>query len=522
MSFHSLGLSKPLLNALAAKNYSQATPIQLQAIPTVLTGRDLLGIAQTGTGKTAAFMLPSLDRLAEARRIPKPGQVRMLVLAPTRELAAQIAASAEAYGKFMHLSVGVIFGGVPNHKSVRTVARGLDVLVATPGRLLDLIDQRALSLRELEILVLDEADQMLDLGFIHALKRIVSLVPPKRQTLFFSATMPKAIKELADKYLSNPAEVSVTPAATTVERIDQSVIMVNQAEKAALLAMYLRAEGVERALVFSRTKHGADKIVRQLEAAGIASAAIHGNKSQANRERAIAAFKKGDVPVLIATDIAARGIDIPGVSHVVNFDLPDVPEQYVHRIGRTARAGADGIAIAFCAPDERGNLRDIERTTRQRLPVAPLPADFMANAEAFKRLKPAPKAQPARQERSHTKADRRHDGEQRRNRNNGQQRHPHRGEGHPAHRSGAQDRNGQRRDDQSQQRSDGGQRQRRDGQPSYRPEAYREASSDRRPNGGQRQAQPSQGREGYRPSGGQPKRKFDGRGRPGGQHRARG
>jgi ATP-dependent RNA helicase RhlE len=521
MSFHSLGLSKPLLNALAAKNYSQATPIQLQAIPTVLTGRDLLGIAQTGTGKTAAFMLPSLDRLAAAKRYPKPGQVRMLVLAPTRELAAQIAASAQAYGQFMQLSVGVIFGGVPNHKSVRTVARGLDVLVATPGRLLDLIDQRALSLRELEILVLDEADQMLDLGFIHALKRIVSLVPPKRQTLFFSATMPKAIKELADKYLTNPAEVSVTPAATTVERIDQSVTMVNQAEKAALLAIYLRAEPVERALVFSRTKHGADKIVRQLEAAGIASAAIHGNKSQANRERAIAAFKKGDVPVLIATDIAARGIDIPGVSHVVNFDLPDVPEQYVHRIGRTARAGADGIAIAFCAPDERGNLRDIERTTRQRLPVASLPGDFMASAEAFKRLKPAPKPQP---ERTATKADRRHakysdGGQQRRNRDNGQQRHPHRGEGHPAHRSGAQDHNGQRRDDRSQQRSEGGQR--RDGQPSYRPEAYREAPSERRPEGGQRQAHRSNG-NGYRPNGGQPKRKFHGRGPAGGNHRARG
>ncbi|MBW0006949.1 MAG: DEAD/DEAH box helicase, partial [Sphingomonas sp.] len=225
MSFHSLGLSKPLLDALAAKDYSQATPIQRQAIPTVLTGRDLLGIAQTGTGKTAAFMLPSLDRLAANRTIPKPGHVRMLVLAPTRELASQIAASAEAYGKFMRLSVGVIFGGVPNSKSVRTVARGLDVLVATPGRLLDLIDQRALTLRELEILVLDEADQMLDLGFIHALKRIVALVPPKRQTLFFSATMPRAIKELADKYLTNPAEVSVTPAATTVERIEQSVTM---------------------------------------------------------------------------------------------------------------------------------------------------------------------------------------------------------------------------------------------------------------------------------------------------------
>ena len=431
MTFQSLGLSKPLLNALAAKNYEQATPIQLQAIPTVLTGRDLLGIAQTGTGKTAAFMLPSLDRLAATRQIPRPGQVRMLVLAPTRELAAQIAASAQAYGKFMQLSVGVIFGGVPNHKSVRTVARGLDLLVATPGRLLDLIDQRALSLRELEILVLDEADQMLDLGFIHALKRIVSLVPAKRQTLFFSATMPKAIKELADKYLTNPAEVSVTPTATTVERIEQSVTMVNQAEKAALLAMYLSAEPVERALVFSRTKHGADKIVRQLEAAGISAGAIHGNKSQAQRERAIQTFKSGEVPVLVATDIAARGIDIPGVSHVVNFDLPDVPEQYVHRIGRTARAGADGIAIAFCGPDERGNLRDIERTTRQRIAVAPLPADFMAAAEAFRRLKPAVKMQPVRPA---TKADRRGNNRERGNRNDRAQRHPHRADGHMAHR----------------------------------------------------------------------------------------
>ena len=495
MSFMSLGLSKPLLDALAAKDYSKATPIQTQAIPTVLTGRDLLGIAQTGTGKTAAFMLPSLDRLAAARKFAKPGHARMLVLAPTRELAAQIAASAQSYGKFMRLSVGVIFGGVPNSKSVRTVARGLDVLVATPGRLLDLIDQRALSLRELEILVLDEADQMLDLGFIHALKRIVALVPPKRQTLFFSATMPRAIKELADKYLTNPAEVSVTPAATTVERIRQSVTMVNQTEKTALLALHLKDASVERALVFSRTKHGADKIVRMLEAAGIASAAIHGNKSQANRERAIAAFKSGDVRVLIATDIAARGIDIPGVSHVVNYDLPEVPEQYVHRIGRTARAGADGIAIAFCSPDERGNLRDIERTTRQRIPVAPLPADFTAAAEAFKRLKPAPKAAPQRAERSGTKADRRHDGQQRRNRNGGQQRHPQRSEGHAAHRSGAQDRNGQRRDEQ---RAEGGQ-----ARTSYRPEAHREVSSD------QRFPRPAGGSQ--RPDVGQSKRKFRGR-----------
>jgi ATP-dependent RNA helicase RhlE len=437
LTFQSLGLSQPVLDALAHANYATPTPIQRQAIPTVLTGRDLLGIAQTGTGKTAAFVLPSLDRLAENRTYLKPGLVRLLVLAPTRELAAQIASSAKAYGRFINLSVGVIYGGVPNGKSVREVSRGVDVLVATPGRLLDLIDQRALSLRELEILVLDEADQMLDLGFIHALKRIVSLVPAKRQTLFFSATMPRAIKELADRYLTNPAEVSVTPTATTVERIEQSVTMVNQAEKAALLAMTIRDHPVERALVFSRTKHGADKIVRMLEAAGISAGAIHGNKSQAQRERAIAAFKSGDVPVLVATDIAARGIDIPGVSHVVNFDLPDVPEQYVHRIGRTARAGAGGIAIAFCSPEERGNLRDIERTTRQTIAVTPLPADFMAAAEAFRRLKPAPKAQAERSQRFQrpaTKSDRRHDGQRRENRNDGQQRHPHRADGHTAHR----------------------------------------------------------------------------------------
>ena len=437
MSFMSLGLSKPLLDALAAKDYSQATPIQLQAIPTVLTGRDLLGIAQTGTGKTAAFMLPSLDRLAAERKVSKPGHVRMLVLAPTRELAAQIAASAQAYGKYMRLSVGVIFGGVPNGKSVRTVQRGLAVLVATPGRLLDLIDQRVLSLRELEILVLDEADQMLDLGFIHALKRIVALVPAKRQTLFFSATMPRAIKDLADKYLTDPAEVAVTPVAKTADRVDQRVVHVNQNEKTALLTLFFQRAKTERTLVFSRTKHGADKIVRFLEAAGIPANAIHGNKSQANRERAIAHFRSGEVPVLVATDIAARGIDIPGVSHVINYDLPEVPEQYVHRIGRTARAGAEGKAVAFCSPDERGLLRDIERLTRQTIAVNSLPEGFVAAVEAFKRLKPAPKR--AEQPRfvhasQRTKADRRTDSQQRRNRNDGQQRHAHRADGHAAHR----------------------------------------------------------------------------------------
>jgi ATP-dependent RNA helicase RhlE len=392
-----LGLSKPLLDALAAKDYTKATPIQAKAIPTVLTGRDLLGIAQTGTGKTAAFMLPSLQRLAANRpQFLKPGHIRMLVLAPTRELASQIADSAKTYGRFMQLSVGVIFGGVPNGKSVRTVQRGLDVLVATPGRLLDLIDQRALTLRELEILVLDEADQMLDLGFIHALKRIVALVPNKRQTLFFSATMPKAIKQLADQYLTNPAEVSVTPVASTVDRVEQRLTFVNQAEKTALLIQLLRSEPVERALAFSRTKHGADKIVRLLEAAGIPANAIHGNKSQAQRERALAQFRSGEVTVLVATDIAARGIDIPGVSHVVNYDLPDVPEQYVHRIGRTARAGADGIAIAFCSPDERGNLRDIERLTKQKLASESLPQDFASQVAATKALKPATPARGGR------------------------------------------------------------------------------------------------------------------------------
>ncbi len=390
LTFATLGLSQPVLDALAHAKYQTPTPIQRQAIPTVLTGRDLLGIAQTGTGKTAAFVLPSLDRLAANRSYLKPGQIRMLVLAPTRELAAQIATSAKAYGRFMKLSVGTVFGGVSNHKSVREVSRGLDVLVATPGRLLDLVDQRALNLRELEILVLDEADQMLDLGFIHALKRIVALVPPKRQTLFFSATMPRAIKELADRYLTNPAEVSVAPVATTVERVEQRVTHVNQPEKQALLIQQLKSLPVERALVFSRTKHGADKIIRMLVAAGIPANAIHGNKSQPQRERAIAMFKSGEVKILVATDIAARGIDIPGVSHVFNYDLPEVPEQYVHRIGRTARAGASGVAIAFCSDDERGLLRDIERLTRQKLNVAPLPADFADVVRDTGALKPAP------------------------------------------------------------------------------------------------------------------------------------
>jgi len=401
MSFDNLGLSQPVLQALALKEYTQATPIQTQAIPTLLQGRDLLGIAQTGTGKTAAFMLPSIDRLVASKKRPQPRTCRMLVLAPTRELASQIAESARAYSHFSHMSVATVFGGTSIGKNKQDVSRGVDILVATPGRLIDLIEQGYLMLRGVEILVLDEADQMLDLGFIHALKQIVKLLPEKRQSLFFSATMPKAIKELADRFLTDPAQVAVTPAATTVEKIDQYVTYVQQAEKPALLTIMLRVGfgdkgNMDRVLIFSRTKHGCDRIVRQLSQAGIAANAIHGNKSQPQRERALAEFKAGKIKILIATDIAARGIDVSGVSHVVNFDLPNVSEQYVHRIGRTARAGAAGVAIAFCSDDERAYLKGIEKLTKQRVEIVPLPDNFVAEAARIKAARPAEPARAAR------------------------------------------------------------------------------------------------------------------------------
>ena len=351
----------------------------------MLTGRDLLGIAQTGTGKTAAFMLPSIDRLTASNKRPQPRTCRMLVLAPTRELASQIAESARAYARFSHLSVATVFGGTSINKNRQDVSRGVDVLVATPGRLIDLIEQRCLSLQNVEILVLDEADQMLDLGFIHALKQIVRMLPARRQTLFFSATMPKAIKDLADTFLTDPAQVAVTPVASTVERVEQYVTFVQQAEKQALLTMVLERGDIDRALIFTRTKHGADRVVKLLAGNRIAANAIHGNKSQPQRERALAEFKSGKVKILVATDIAARGIDVSGVSHVINFELPNVAEQYVHRIGRTARAGATGIAIAFCADDERAYLKGIEKLTRQRIEVAPLPQNFLAEANRIKR-----------------------------------------------------------------------------------------------------------------------------------------
>ncbi|MFE1602563.1 DEAD/DEAH box helicase [Methylobacterium sp. ID0610] len=377
--FTDFGLAAPLLKALAETGYVTPTPIQAQAVPPAMTGRDLCGIAQTGTGKTAAFALPILHRLASetpTRRAPRRG-CRVLVLSPTRELASQIADSFRDYGKFLPFSTTVVFGGVTISRQERALANGIDILVATPGRLLDLIDRRSLSLDSVEYLVLDEADQMLDLGFIHALRRIVTLLPKERQSLFFSATMPKNIASLAAQYLRDPIQVAVTPVATTAERVEQRVVHVSTGAKQALLGTILRDDSIDRVLVFTRTKHGADRVVRGLEKAGIGSAAIHGNKSQPQRERALAAFRAGTCRVLVATDIAARGIDVEGVTHVVNFDLPNVPEAYVHRIGRTARAGADGLAISFCNEEERAYLRDIERLTRQKVPEMAIPEGFV-------------------------------------------------------------------------------------------------------------------------------------------------
>jgi ATP-dependent RNA helicase RhlE len=367
--FESLGLSAPLLKALVSEGYTTPTPIQAQAIPYVLKGRDVQGIAQTGTGKTAAFALPILHRLAADKRpAPRLG-CRVLVLAPTRELANQIADSFRIYGKFIGVRVALMFGGVPKGKQSRAVANGVDVLVATPGRLLDHLMDRAVRLDAVETLVLDEADHMLDLGFIVPIRKIVGGTPANRQTLFFSATMPKEISALAGAMLKDPVHVAVAPVATTAERVSQSVIFVEAPRKRHTLLDLLRDVTTGRTLVFTRTKHGADKVVKFLEESGMPAVAIHGNKSQPQREKALAAFKSGQTRVLIATDIAARGIDVDGVTHVINFDLPNVPESYVHRIGRTARAGAEGVAISFCSGEERPFLRDIEKLIRAKVPM---------------------------------------------------------------------------------------------------------------------------------------------------------
>ncbi|WP_431282459.1 DEAD/DEAH box helicase [Humitalea sp. 24SJ18S-53] len=393
ITFASLGLAEPLMRAVADVGFVVPTPIQAQAIPAALAGRDVLGIAQTGTGKTAAFGLPLLHRLLNQGGRPPRGGCRALILSPTRELASQIAAELKSYARHTGLTHAVVFGGVPEGPQKRAIMAGVDILVATPGRLMDHMSQGTLRLDHVTTLVLDEADQMLDRGFLPAARKIVARVPAARQTLFFSATMPTEIDRLAAEMLREPVRVSVAPVATTAERVDQRVIHVGRDGKRAALSALLAAEGVGRVLVFSRTKHGADRIVKQLEQDGVQANAIHGNRSQSQREKALAAFKAGTAPVLVATDIAARGIDVPGVTHVIQYDLPEVPETYVHRIGRTARAGASGEAVALVSPDDISLLRAIEKLTRQQVPASgdvPLPGAPIP--------KPAPRGQGRQQQ----------------------------------------------------------------------------------------------------------------------------
>jgi ATP-dependent RNA helicase RhlE len=370
MSFENLKIKKPLQRALENEGYTTPTPIQAQAIPHLLENRDLIGIAQTGTGKTAAFVLPILQKLSEVHKPSKPGMPRVLVLAPTRELAAQIGDSFSTYGKFIRFRHTVVFGGVGQGPQVKALSHGVDVLIATPGRLLDLLDQGYVKLNGVEFFVLDEADRMLDMGFIKDVYKIVSLLPVKRQSLFFSATMSPQISELARKLLTSPVHVEVSPQATTVEKIDQFVFFVDQENKDNLLLGLLQHNHLKCVLVFTRTKHRANKVALMLNKNKIEADAIHGNKSQNQRTKAMEDFKSGNVRVLVATDIAARGIDIEDISHVINYDLPNEPENYVHRIGRTARAGADGIAYSFCAADERDYLHSIEKLTRQDIEIA--------------------------------------------------------------------------------------------------------------------------------------------------------
>jgi ATP-dependent RNA helicase RhlE len=368
-SFHDFGLAEPITRALAEEKYVTPTPIQLQTIPIVLSRRDVIGIAQTGTGKTAAFALPILQHFFANPKRPDRKTCRALVLSPTRELSGQILDSFQAYGRHLRLNGTHAIGGVPMGRQVRALMNGVDLLVATPGRLIDLVRSNALRLSEVEILVLDEADRMLDMGFIHDIRTIVAKLPKERQTLFFSATMPQEIAQLAQQMLRDPAKVAVTPPSSTVELVEQRIIHVDRAAKPGILADVLKAETIDRALVFTRTKHGADRVVRGLAKAGITAEAIHGNKSQGQRERVLAAFRKGDVRTLVATDIAARGIDVDGISHVVNYDLPNIAETYVHRIGRTARAGATGVAISLCDAEETAFLRDIEKLIRTAIPA---------------------------------------------------------------------------------------------------------------------------------------------------------
>ncbi|HEX5007414.1 MAG TPA: DEAD/DEAH box helicase [Hyphomonadaceae bacterium] len=425
--FKDFGLNASILKALTDKGYTTPTPIQAQAIPGVMEGRDLLGIAQTGTGKTAAFALPILHRLVTNRKPAPRYGCRALVLSPTRELATQIADSFRKYGAELGFSVATVFGGVGHGPQRQALARGVDIVVAAPGRLLDHIGERDADISNVEIFVLDEADQMLDMGFIAPIRQIVKHLPKERQNLFFSATMPADIGKLAGELLRDPLHVSVAPQATTAERVNQQVMFIEANRKRGLLTELFADATFSRVLVFTRTKRGADKVARILEGGGVMASAIHGNKSQAQREKALAAFKAGKVRALVATDIAARGIDISSVTHVVQFELPDVPEQYVHRIGRTARAGAEGSAVAFCAEDERSLLRDIEKVTRQKIPSVDRRNDAVlaqlslnANMEAKRgaRAEPRGEPQPHRQQKPKQRRPEHARGEQR-----GEQRH---------------------------------------------------------------------------------------------------
>ncbi len=371
MKFNQLNLIAPLLDALTTQGYETPTPIQEQAIPIVLEGRDLLACAQTGTGKTAAFSLPMLQLMEmNQRQRPQAGRpIRALILTPTRELAIQIGESIQDYGKNLRMRHTVIFGGVPQGSQVRALQSGVDILIATPGRLLDLMSQGYVKLPSIEFFVLDEADRMLDMGFVHDVKKVIAKLPTKRQSLFFSATMPTEIVKLADTILTNPAMVSVTPASTTAETVDQQLFFVDKGDKKSLLIHLLKDKNIESALVFTRTKHGADKVTRELVKVGIKAEAIHGNKSQNLRQRALQNFKSRYTRVLVATDIAARGIDVDDLTHVINFELPNVPETYVHRIGRTGRAGASGIALSFCEPEEHPYLKDIVKLIDRSIPI---------------------------------------------------------------------------------------------------------------------------------------------------------
>ncbi|HEY4169757.1 MAG TPA: DEAD/DEAH box helicase [Reyranella sp.] len=454
VSFADLGLAEPLLRALDAAKYTVPTPIQARTIPLLLQGRDVLGIAQTGTGKTAAFALPVLQHLAASRERAQPRSPRALVLAPTRELAVQIARSFDTYGRGLGLRLGMVIGGLGFGRQIETLNRGVDILVATPGRLLDLMNQGHARLGNVSFFVLDEADRMFDMGFIKDVRRIASSVSKQRQTLMFSATMPGDIARLAHEILKNPEKVEIAPQGRTVEKIDQSVYFVSAGSKRALLSHLLADSALERVIVFTRTKRGANRVAEALEKTGVSSEAIHGNKSQNARQRALDSFSRGRARVLVATDLAARGIDVQGVTHVINYELPAEAESYVHRIGRTARAGASGIALSFCDGSERGQLKSIERLTNQRLAVLQVPA----NEDMPQQPAAAPSRQPEHEERSEQRGESRgHRGPR------GGQRSEHRGPGHrgPEHRGsghrGSEHRGHESRGQRGPDRGPGGQ-----------------------------------------------------------------